>query len=249
MQFGMPPFRDSYQTSYFLSTRLAMDDAVRHRMSEGDARVESSGAPTAQEEIARWFRHPRIFEIGRTSAFDFSPKPDPVAEPMEVAAGASGRPLCTGPAWQYCGGIHPPPSDLFPKLHALTIGFIALLVVLTLWIPVLASSKRARERLYASVVTNPDGKRRALWRTAFVLLHIAIPLLVAEHWSAFANWLTANGKPLVALKGISIWPTEAIRFVVFVLCLYLVFTGWLALTENLDLILEKFKLGLSELTL
>jgi len=245
MQFGMPPFRDSYQTSYFLSTRLAMDDALRYRMSEGDVRVESSGAPTAQEEIAHWFRHPRIFEIGRTTAFDFSPKPDPAGEPAQPAAGASGRPMCTGPTWEYCGGIHPPPSDLFPKLHASTLGFIALIIVLTLWIPVLASSKRARKCLYAGVVTNPDGKRKALWCAALVLPHIAIPLLVAEHWPAFATWLTSNGKPLVALEGISIWPTEAIRFVAFVLCLYLVLTGWLALTENLDRILGKFKLGLT----
>jgi len=74
------------------------------------------------------------------------------------------------------------------------------------------------------------------------LAHFGLPLLLAYYWEPFAIWLTHEGKPLVALEGISLWPTEAIRLVTLLLCAYLIFSGWAALTQNLDDILERFNL-------
>ena len=52
LQRSVPPFRDNYQTSLFLSTKIALSDSE----------IEWSGNK-------RWPGAPRIFEVGRSGAF------------------------------------------------------------------------------------------------------------------------------------------------------------------------------------
>ncbi|MQA20153.1 hypothetical protein [Rugamonas rivuli] len=240
MQGDMPTFRDSYQTSVFLATRLAVDDA-RRALAARTGAASSSTAPTSQQTIANWLSEPRLFEIGRTQAFDFSPPP---AAPV---AGHEPRSACKGPDWSHCGGsLHPMPSPLYPRLRMATLLFIASLLVLMLWLPPVLVSRTARRRLVKVFVIGSAVQRTWRWQTfaaLFVLVQIALPLLLACYWEAFANWLTRDGKPLVALEGISSWPTEAIRLLTLLLCLYLIFAGWSALSQNLDDIIEHLQLG------
>jgi hypothetical protein len=240
MQGDMPTFRDSYQTSVFLATRLAIDDAQRALMvGAADA---SSAAPTGQETIAEWLLKPRLFEIGRTQAFDFSPSP-----PAPPPASSELRNLCKGPYWRLCGGnVHPMPSPLYPQLRMATLLFIASLLCLMLWLPPILVSRNARRRLPAACFTGSTVQRA--WRCGtlavlFVLLQVVLPLLLAYCWEPFATWLTRDGKPLVGLEGISSWPTEAIRLLTLLLCMYLLYAGWTALSQNLDDIIEHFQLG------
>lgn len=241
MQGDMPSFRDSYQTSIFLATRLAMDDAQRALMAHTGAADPSAGAPTSQEAITKWFLAPRVFEIGRTQAFDFSPPP-----PAAPAVGRELRDACKGPDWSLCGGsLHPKPSPLYPRLRMATLLFIASLLVLMLWLPPVLVSRTARRRLVKVFVIGSAVQRTWRWQTfaaLFVLVQIALPLLLAYYWEAFASWLTRDGKPLVALEGISSWPTEAIRLLTLLLCLYLIFAGWSALGQNLDDIIKHLRL-------
>ena len=84
LQRDIPPFRDSYQTSLFLSSMIAVSNA-RFRASP-----EAKACPSIytsrdrecwsinQKKITRWLSAPRVFEIGRTAAFDFSRAPTPV---------------------------------------------------------------------------------------------------------------------------------------------------------------------------
>jgi hypothetical protein len=238
MQGDMPPFRDSYQTSAFLATRLAMDDAKRARM----ARASTDELSTRQETINQWFISPRLFEIGRTHAFDFSP--------LLPAAPATGRELrsdCKGPEWNLCGSsIHPNPSPRYPQLRMATLLFIASLLILMLWLPPILVSRSARQRLFKNILAGSLAQRIWRWQALaalFALVHIALPLVLAYCWEPFATWLTRNGKPLVGLEGISFWPTEAIRLITLLLCLYLIFAGWTALSQNLDYIIERLQLG------
>ncbi|SFM16323.1 hypothetical protein [Variovorax sp. OV329] len=283
MQSTAPPFRDSYQAATFLSTRLAMDDARRAVMKQypdiaGNLTPEAF-EPTRQALIDSWFDEPRLFEIGRTQAFDFSPRagapaaggggpssPRPPAEgssasalfmlpasvhltatAMPGAPASSVRTYCEGPMWSECGGVHPPPSALYPKLHFATLVLVLVLLIVPLWLaPLLAS--RALRRQLVHYLGGRGRQRLAYWRrlglgVALLLLSVGLPLWLAGHWEPFAAWLTLNGKPISGSDGISIWPTEAIRLLTWVLCLYLIFIGWTTLSQNLDDIIARFRLG------
>lgn len=284
MQSTSPPFRDNYQTSTFLSTRLAMDDARRAVMKQS-ADVAANFAPeyfepTPQAVIASWFSQPRVFEIGRTQAFDFSPS-DSLAEApagprssgggvgknqpsalfmlpvsVQMTGGAAsagpgpamaGRMPCEGPLWDGCGGIHPAPDALYPKMHFATIAFVLVWLVVPLWLtPVLANRalrKHLGRYLGGRGMADVALRRRIALVIGLLLLNVALPLWLAGHWEPFAQWLTHDGKPISGSEGISIWPTEAIRLLTLVLCVYLIFIGWTALAQNLDDIIVRFKLG------
>lgn len=231
LQSGAPPFRDSYQTSAFLSTRIAMDDA--RRALQPAAASEKDGQPLAQKVVDNWLLSPRVFEIGRTEAFDFTGR---VFDPKLKAGEKSG---CRGSNWRVtCDDVHPSGSRRYPSasVPVLTLVFAALLFVL--WAPVYVLFRKARQADQAGA-----RPRRGNW-VLFALLALGVlPLGLAFCWNYFADWLTEAGKPLVLLEGISLWPTEALRLFTLLLCLYLIVRGWLVLSRNLDEINSEFHSG------
>ncbi|MDM0073595.1 hypothetical protein QTH90_04325 [Variovorax sp. J2P1-59] len=237
LQAGAPPFRDSYQVSAFLSTRLAVDDARRAlQLEKGSGDAQN---PASQSRLGEWFEKPRIFEIGRTEAFDFNgkwPKKD------------VDKDKCRGPDWvARCNDIHPGGSPRYPMPGVAVMFLISSLVVLALWVPPLVVNRRAKVRL-ANFVTS-KGTVIARWSRwiglALVLIavQVALPLAMAFGWEPFAAWLTKDGKPIVAIEGISLWPTEALRVFTLLLCFYLLYRGWLMLTYSLEDIGRDFKAG------
>ncbi|MDM0114527.1 hypothetical protein QTI66_20410 [Variovorax sp. J22R133] len=246
LQAGVPPFRDSYQTSAFLSTRIAMDDA-RRALVPHDASA-SDAAATPQDSINMWFKPPRLFEIGRTTAFDYSTPTQEVMPSVAPTAGQKGAPRqpCEGPRWDACGGIHPSASPAYPQMRFATMAALFSALILPLWLPVITSSQAVRKRLRNFMFVSVTGDKRVMRWVGLIallfLLHVAIPMALAANWERFAQWLTAGGKPLVMLEGISIWPTEGIRILSLLLCLYMIFSGWSALSENLDDIILRFRL-------
>jgi len=233
LQGGAPPFRDSYQVSAFLSTRLAMDDARRalqSEKSEGDARE-----PLSQDEVRKWFKEPRIFEIGRTDAFDFKGQ-----WPKGID-----KDNCRVLAWAQCDDIHPAGSPLYPAPGVAVMFLIFSVLMLAVWVPPLIVSRGAKARLSDFVTGDEDSPaRRVRWvRLALlvIVVQIALPLGMALGWESFAEWLTRGGKPLVAIEGISLWPTEALRVFTLLLCFYLLLRGWLMLTYNLEEIGRDFE--------
>ncbi len=98
LQQDLPPFRDTYQTSAYLSTLIALHDVLRH--------PDPSALSAA---LGRWLGHPRIFEIGRTQAFDFS-FPRNAADRKAVPSTVP----CAFEALDACGWVHPDPSPMVP---------------------------------------------------------------------------------------------------------------------------------------
>jgi len=264
MQRGLPPFRDGYQSAAFFSTILAMDDTRRALRAEVNSKPHDPlDVPTSQETILRWLEAPRIFEIGRTSAFDFSPAPAPAMAagaavasamlPMGTATAQTPRlpgrlrARCEGPNWSECTNIHPEPSPAYPALGAVTVALILGLLIVPLWLtPILVSSTVRRNLRACLFADGTSGRRARVWGVLLFLLvavNVLLPLWFGAHWDAFGNWLTLEGKPMVALEGISLWPTEGLRLVALLLCVYLIYAGWVALAENLDRIAPDFGLG------
>lgn len=233
LQGGVPPFRDSYQTSAFLATRLAMDDAQRAgATAAGGAADDLVQGGISQAEIRKWFERPRIFEIGRTAAFDFS-------EPGD-------RP-CVERDWVACERIHPGGSPRYPEPRLALLVLLMSLAVAALWTPALLFNRAGRAGLARFLTGSPQpGLRLLRWgalAVALLLLQVALPYGMAMQWKDFADWLTRDGKPLVAFEGISLWPTEGIRLFTLLLCLYLLSRGWTMLDRNLDDISRRFRLG------
>ncbi|MGY4829860.1 hypothetical protein ACVNIS_14925 [Sphaerotilaceae bacterium SBD11-9] len=269
LQSGAPPFRDSYQTSAFFATSLAM--------------AEINNSPPFrwnQAQVTRRLQAPRVFEIGRTAAFAFGPAhsasmpaagDDPACErdaaacaarrppaapslagmaaawvPAAMAAqdGSPATPLtCGNSSFDACVNIHPPPSRAYPEINTVALTMICTTLLLLLWAPALALSRPMRRRVRRYLAAGHGWSRHAALVGGLLLLQVGVPLLMADAWPAFAHWLTERGKPISFTEGISIWPTEAIRLLTLLLCVYLLFRGWTALQRNLDDISHKLRIG------
>lgn len=327
LQAGTPPFRDSYQTSTFLSTRLALDDtqilindalrkappsvedafavvagdpgtarlhtvaacktlrpeddnaaAAETAVTHQEACVDNSlkqiasaptpvvgsflpGHPLARERLKRWSdelqraapsagtasavvvrqKHiddwlatPRVFEIGRTTPFDFGRR-----------TGASCRgsdPLVM------CPDIQPDGTQPYPDPGRLSLFVVFSLVGVAIWLPPLVTARSLRRRwlFYVARTRRRGRSTRLRWAAllgAALLLQIGLPVALAHAWHPVAAWMTSDGKPLLFTEGISLWPTEGLRVFTLLLCIYLVFAAWTALARNLDAITLAFGLS------
>src|SRR5262249_54022844 len=163
---------DSYQTATFLATRIAVNP------------VDIDPGITE-----KWLNSPRIFEIGRTAAFDLSRRPE------------KGYELCDEELVN-CKNIHPPVGDLFPNLGMRTWGLAATAVALGCLLVVWAS---AYVRRVGAVMCVSCWKT---WWGRAVLVAVAALFALA----ARLIWLDReNGEPFALAEGISAWPTELIR--------------------------------------
>jgi hypothetical protein len=261
LQSGAPPFRDSYQTSAFFATSLIMAEI-------------NNATPFlwTQSDVTQRLQTPRIFEIGRTSAFAFgSPASSPTVSPgpacernsaacaaksvarrfaalLPPAAAAPQGPTvepidCGNSRFDACLNIHPPPSPAFPTINTMALALICATLLLLLCAPALALSRPMRRRVRRFVSDGSGWQRRIALVGALLAVQVGIPLVMAYSWPAFVHWLTDYGKPLSFSEGISIWPTEAIRLLTLLLCVCLVFRGWTALVRNLDDISLELRVG------
>ncbi|MDO9105248.1 MAG: hypothetical protein Q7U57_09835 [Methylovulum sp.] len=70
LQRDIPPFRDSAQAAFFLATQLALAKSIDQKLVF-DARLKALAGLTPVE-VDGLIQPPRIFELGRTRAFDLS---------------------------------------------------------------------------------------------------------------------------------------------------------------------------------
>jgi hypothetical protein len=208
LQGSAPPFRDVYQTATFLATKTAIANAAIDSYSVGAETLEQwrarkkeifeSGhtmmflAQVSRETINQWIASPRVFEVGRTEFVDLSP-------PSQEKCPAACCPNLAG-----CTNVHPPnPFFVLPSWRSVGFGFAALLLVLALfWL----GSSRVKRWVSTLVTTSKRYPRAAASTCAAILLLAggAASLIYADG---------AAGEPFRLFEGVSIWPTEIIRFV------------------------------------
>ncbi len=202
LQKSTPPFRDSYQTAIFLTTQLALSKSL-------------VDANERKQKLAAWLETPRTFEIGRTRAFDLSPKdPAPSADCNDLAR---------------CKSIHPPTPDFFPEFghgYALTITF----VMASLFLVLLAYSWRLREAAISLLKPMP-------------LLSLVVIVALCSYGISLVIEQGRGGEPLVWLEGISIWPTELLRLAAALLCIYFIPRALRELGGNRNALAKEFALA------
>ncbi len=230
LQRELAPFRDSYQTAAYLGTLVAMADAARSI----DGIDEAQGV--TQTMLDGWFRTPRLFEIARSGAFDYSP--------TQVHTGPDCR------RWRItdCAQVHPPGEPLVPQVTHSAVFLVAAVLMLAVWAPALALSRNGRRQVRRFVVAGGPGVLQRRVRAALLVvggvgLAVAPPLVFMQLWPALAALLTADGKPMTLFDGISPWPTYAIRLLTLLLCLYMVWRAWSALAANVHDIARDMRLG------
>ena len=223
LQRDVPPFRSSYQASTYFATL----QAVGHVMCRREQPVKANGpcetiyhaALTPEDRVYDAGVHPRLFEVGRNGAVDLS-----------IIAKEGIR------------TIHPLRSDLdytdgYGQLRqgigfdntavaaGTAVGFA--LVVVVAW---------SNQRLWSAIVRHP----RVLGITGVVLVALFAVFVVAGG----ADALLAGhdeGEPFSWTAGVSIWPSELLRFVVVVLSVLLFIKGARDLKKNSGQIDEKFQ--------
>ncbi|RDE51680.1 MAG: hypothetical protein DVS81_04685 [Candidatus Accumulibacter meliphilus] len=231
LQNGFPPFRDSYQTSVYFSTLLALDKDSLASNSSADILGQT-------DQVKRWFKAPRVFEVSRSGFFDFS-----AAGPADLSGCKRWQPFQSS-----CVAIHPPSSPMAPDLTKAAVSLIAAPLMLALWVPALVISRGAKRRLRRFIAgggASPGWRRlrKGSLLVAGLALAVLPPMVLAWQWQEIAAWITHSGKPLSLTKGISPWPTYAIRLVTLVVCLYLAAWAWAALARNVQQISCDFRLG------
>lgn len=238
LQKSIPPFRDSYQTAAFFSTKLAIsqdefiNDGIQQKLTGHNA--------TKQNETGQngWLSEPRIFEIGRKGAIDLSKEyllrnSDKCAEHLST-----------------CSYIHPDPDNNLGKdvsIPVLALWGISLLSGFILlyrmswtsrWLPAnikdLISKIQPRHPSTNSngAPLNSGGKWKTAWNLIkpWALQRIAgaievLPLVVvcASVVGIVYSILLSIGKdePFYLWNGISIWPSNLLVFFALIISFWL----------------------------
>ncbi len=198
LQNPIPPFRDTYQTSAFLATRLALG-------------LEEDTNPLTQEHLDKWLQ-PRVFEIGRTRAFDLSENQVPETD-MHNALQFSGDSYLSQNA-EKRNTLHSQRDSLFPsyKYPSLIILIVVLILLLCL-------------------------KYKKYWReivgTVIVLGVYTICIMLLNGQSV--------EEPLALFEGVSIWPTDFFRLTAVVIAVVFIQFFNKRFTSSLDVMKNKYE--------
>lgn len=236
LQRATAPFRDSYQTAAYLTTLMLVADA------RTVAKDHHAGPRWRQDDVRKWFEKPRIFEITRSSAFDFS------RSESHLDAGNAAKYCRPWNLDEKCASIHPEPSPMWPTTSKYALWLVLVLSTAAIWVPALALHRGWRRSLRRFVAAGGPSDftpllRRGAILAAFAALVLVPAWLLVINWESIAAWLTDGGKPLSFTDGISPWPTYLLRFATWVLCLYFLWHAWVSLQSNVNRIAHEFHLG------
>jgi hypothetical protein len=170
-------------------------------------------------EDAEWLTwQPRIFEIGRRGAYDLSPPwyrwgPGESKMVFESRYGKTEKTNAWFRDWLFAPGV-------IWRLIVIALAMLAMVA----WISVSIA-----RRTLPGGGTAPERLKRALISTVFWVvcggpLVVFLVALVAQYW--------APDEPLAFFSGISIWPTEMMRLIAFMLAIFFMFKASFDLRAN-----------------
>jgi hypothetical protein len=210
LQGAAPPFRDTYQTGIYLSTRVAMDS---------DAQTLSTA------HFQKWFAKPRLFEIGRTGAVALS----------RVSTGDTAACKRLDPL--QCTRIHPDDEwHGFDPLPSLPVTLAVTVMVLTVSVLGLLLSDRAR-RAMGWLIAKPS-RWGVLAGVLVLVLGLFVAWLFMIKYDVATT--TGDGEPFSWLGGVSIWPTQILQMLLLILTGALLVFGRVWLRYKIDEVAKKF---------
>jgi len=235
LQGSVPPFRDSYQTATYYSTM----QAVKRFLSETAKPDPASGAAANTDIELSWTRHPHVFEIGRTQAFDLSANKHPGSVchmPGECPSIAAWRQLplwSTGSLFSYLS---------FSLVVMLTAIFMAGTAMGREWTADICA-RRSSERSLAATHRN---------RLLVALLALAVAVGIADMaWSSLIGALTDGGDriPTPIFSGANHWTASIVEALSILLVIAFVVRGQRKLRTNAATMLKEFNFQLDVKTM
>ncbi|MCI0467280.1 MAG: hypothetical protein L0Y57_09805 [Beijerinckiaceae bacterium] len=208
IQSAIPPFRSNYETSAFLSARLAIREF-------GNIKEINGGL---HEKLNQdWLQEARMFEVTRTGGALELGGQDEWTQQLHPCGALNGEPA--NPV--DCKVIHAGPPPLFrqpPKSGNLYIGWTILAITILFLVTLFFR-----------------GVRMAALPIILVLALAGFSAaIISFWWQEVAAWLTDNGEgePLT-LDGASMWPTIILRALGIILSIGLLWQAFRKERENL----------------
>jgi hypothetical protein len=212
LQKHIPPFRDNYQTATFLATFLAMEDAMESFSSfqspptDPKKSDDADSKYTAQNFIDNNLS-PKIYEIGRTRAFDLTP----LSKPKKIYFKELN---------EIIHSFHPSKPDLTPSIIDILLGTGAFFTFIFL---LCFSFSKTIKRTLNLTIFHLIRLRKKYPRRVYGGLFLFILLLSLSFWDIF---IRENGEPFAWMEGVSIWPTQIGRLSAGVISFLLIYRGW-----------------------
>ncbi|MDX8126426.1 hypothetical protein QLH52_03980 [Methylomonas sp. OY6] len=223
LQTRIPPFRDSYQTAYFLAAQMALWDS-NHEPSEATGAATGCDTTTRQQLLdSEVFNQPALHEIGRSKAFPLNTdtgktdrqKCDALG-PMETLIQSGGDLSDTAPTPDSAAAQ---PFSRFPRLTLkILIGAFVLIGLGLYFRRKIKIATAAKLPVKAAVL-----RRQRVWLLIAFAIGCGLAALVLN---------TPQTEPLALIEGVSMWSTEAIRFAALVVTVY-----WVIETAKFPLLL------------
>jgi hypothetical protein len=215
LQRTAPPFRNSYQTSTYFSSLLAIEDegAVSAVGKENQADPWGLQATNARTAALR----PLIFEIGRSGPYQLT---------IPVGDARAGAPDADSASAR----VHPLGPRTVPWISQNWRRLLAAIFLFGLgWYFVHTPRRRAPHEQAAR------GARRVI---TLVVMAALLGLFVWVVRLAVHDHTRPDGEPLIFFEGISIWPAIFLRLAAAILSVLLVARAMRLLSARLDDILK-----------
>jgi hypothetical protein len=225
LQPDIPSFRNAYQTSIFLATRLAIRNELAND-SGTDSRQKTRDA------LERWLppANPsaKVFQIGRSHIQSLNSS-------ESVGSSAHGGDILDYPSIDLTGTAR----RFFPEIKSGSELPTGLLAALLLGIA-LMTSVRLRQFCFPREplpdALNPTVQPRLGWLLVLLGVVIFVGLGLSACWSFMADALTERGlgEPMSLFEGISVWPTVFLRAISCGLGVWLIFYTLRSLDTDLN---------------
>lgn len=203
LQTSIPPFRDSYQTAVFFSTKLAVSNWESEPKNDGDIPAH----------LAQWLKEPRIFEIGSKGAVDLSPQEDRRNDSVACRHDIL-----------LCANIHPAPDIHAPTHHSPSTDalygvslLLGLLLLYRMNWAVREYTGKAKTRLL-DWLHCPSSCRKAIEQNEMFSMLLFLLASVIIIWIGYVI-VSSNDEPVYAWSGVSIWPSNLLQLLALLISL------------------------------
>ncbi len=228
LQREVPPFRDSYQTSLYFASLLALEDkaaigALEDHHALGDPwgiREWTSSETDKEGEESKSRLNPLVFELGRHGPYQLTMTGPDTADSVDAA-------------------VHPRSPRERPWLTrvrfvALLLASLAMLACLSAFVaPVRGAVLSAGNSIRRRWSNQKKGEAIAIFAGILLLLFGPVLLIALNHTAV-------NGEPFAWDEGISLWPATLIRYIVVLSALFLWWLCQKDLSENESRLSEKY---------
>ena len=207
LQKNIPPFRDSYQTSMFLSTKLATTIWERPTLGSGDCNDMD-----LQQKLSEWLSEPRIFEIGRKNAVELNPK--------NATAATTDTKNCRKDLLHSTNIHHVTHGNsnaaVFTTVNFFKVAALILSLLLLYRMNWMARSisDKLRTKIFGPESENCPGKNDLMSMLLFVAIGV---IFVAAAYLLVDS--PGKEEPIFWASGVSIWPSNLLQLLALILSL------------------------------